>query len=255
MDPSTQAALIVGKGVMDFNNAGKAPGGVNVISNPGDNSFLLQILQQMQAQSSPDAMNQLVQGVFKQGMQGAMPGLINQANSVGVRANSSTTAGQLQDDLMSKLTSAATAALQTQQANTANVAAKYGDNTKTNTVVQTAPGKGPLGCYVTTAVCEEFNLPDDCEELQVLRKWRDEVLAKTQGGLFLIQHYYETAPKLLAGLGDGLLRHRVLVELRRKYILPAVAAIKAGNDALAFILYVEMLDTVAAVEQLKSNKE
>lgn len=48
---------------------------------------------------------------------------------------------------------------------------------------------GTGGCFLTTACCEFMNLPDDCEELQTMRKFRDDYLSKTEEGKNLIKFY------------------------------------------------------------------
>lgn len=53
------------------------------------------------------------------------------------------------------------------------------------------------GCFLTTACCTYKGLPDDCYELQALRKFRDTVLKKTETGTALVQLYYEQAPKIV----------------------------------------------------------
>ena len=52
-------------------------------------------------------------------------------------------------------------------------------------------------CYVTTAVCDSLNKPDDCIELTMLRDYRDNVLAKEEGGEQLIEEYYDIAPTIV----------------------------------------------------------
>jgi hypothetical protein len=47
------------------------------------------------------------------------------------------------------------------------------------------------GCFLTTACCEYKGLPDDCEELTVLRKFRDECVPKK-----LVERYYVIAPNI-----------------------------------------------------------
>jgi len=56
------------------------------------------------------------------------------------------------------------------------------------------------GCYITTAICEASGKPDDCYELTMMRKFRDEWLAKQPDGYYLINDYYETAPKIVAAI-------------------------------------------------------
>ncbi len=45
------------------------------------------------------------------------------------------------------------------------------------------------GCFVTTAVCEKLGKPDDCYELQTLRKLRDDYVAHLPGGRVIMRDY------------------------------------------------------------------
>lgn len=56
------------------------------------------------------------------------------------------------------------------------------------------------GCYMTTACCEFYGLPDDCRELTAMRKLRDEYIQYQEGGQDVISEYYATAPKVISNL-------------------------------------------------------
>lgn len=58
-------------------------------------------------------------------------------------------------------------------------------------------GRGSGGCFLTTVCCEEKGLPDDCYELTMMRKYRDEVLKKTEQGQQIVDFYYEQAPRIV----------------------------------------------------------
>lgn len=47
------------------------------------------------------------------------------------------------------------------------------------------------GCYLTTACVEAKGLPDDCEELTILRDFRDHWLKKQPGGAEEIAEYHQ----------------------------------------------------------------
>jgi hypothetical protein len=97
-------------------------------------------------------------------------------------------------------------------------------------------------CFITTAVAEAVGLPDDCEALTTLRKWRDDVLPTMPGGAALIRVYYAIAPHIV----DTLKKHKagasIFNAMRTAYILPAVEKIKAGDNAGAFHDYCELVD-------------
>lgn len=53
------------------------------------------------------------------------------------------------------------------------------------------------GCYITTAICKEYERPDDCYELTLLRGFRDSWLSRQPDGERLIKEYYATAPGIV----------------------------------------------------------
>lgn len=55
------------------------------------------------------------------------------------------------------------------------------------------------GCYIATAVYGSYN----CPEVWTLRRYRDEVLAKTLGGKAFISCYYAISPKLVKWFGNN----------------------------------------------------
>lgn len=58
-------------------------------------------------------------------------------------------------------------------------------------------GSGSGGCFLTTVCCEEKGLPDDCYELTSMRKYRDDVLQKSETGKNVINFYYKEAPRIV----------------------------------------------------------
>lgn len=56
---------------------------------------------------------------------------------------------------------------------------------------------GKKGCFLTTAACELRGLPDDCYELRILRRFRDDVLVMSCEGQALVTEYYNEAPRLV----------------------------------------------------------
>ncbi|HSD92827.1 MAG TPA: CFI-box-CTERM domain-containing protein [Methyloceanibacter sp.] len=99
----------------------------------------------------------------------------------------------------------------------------------------------PEGCFITTACCEALGLREDCFELEALRAYRDQVLAKRPGGDAAIALYYEFAPLILARLPLET-REARLIDIYARYILPASLAARLGLDALAYRLYARMLE-------------
>jgi hypothetical protein len=102
------------------------------------------------------------------------------------------------------------------------------------------------GCFITSACCAIIGLPDDCFELRTLRRYRDEVLAKTPDGHAQIARYYALAPQVLARLaGNARESELVLLSVYARFVLPAALAAKFGLNALAYGLYTQMLTELA----------
>lgn len=99
------------------------------------------------------------------------------------------------------------------------------------------------GCFITTAVCEEFGLPDDNDALETLRKFRDEYMLTDEKRRENVHDYYQVAPHILARIdayGAGL-RRAILGVLRDVYIFPAVMFVKKGEYAEAMRVYTRMV--------------
>ena len=78
------------------------------------------------------------------------------------------------------------------------------------------------GCFITTACCEVLGLGDDCFELRILRRYRDQVLATRPRSTAAIARYYALAPRLLAQLrANARDPDRVLRGIYARYVLPA----------------------------------
>lgn len=56
------------------------------------------------------------------------------------------------------------------------------------------------GCFLVTACAEARGLPDDCEELQVLRAFRDGYLMESEETRAMVAFYYEIAPRIVAAV-------------------------------------------------------
>ena len=85
-------------------------------------------------------------------------------------------------------------------------------------------------CYITTAVCESRNLPDDCYELTTLRTYRDDYLMRTEEGQKLVEEYYDIAPVLVMCIDMQNNSKEIYENIYKKYLLPCLADIE--NDQM-----------------------
>lgn len=58
-------------------------------------------------------------------------------------------------------------------------------------------GNSGGGCFLTSACVEYLGKQDDCEELNVLRQFRDRYMKELENGETLIKEYYAIAPKIV----------------------------------------------------------
>ncbi len=54
------------------------------------------------------------------------------------------------------------------------------------------------GCFLTTACLRAKALPDNCDELEALRNFRDNYLAQMNNGKDEIEEYYRIAPSIVS---------------------------------------------------------
>lgn len=88
-------------------------------------------------------------------------------------------------------------------------------------------------CYLTTACVREQGKSDQCEELQVLRQFRDQYLRRLPEGESLVQAYYQHAPSIVQAINARPDHAEIYRRLYRDMIRPAVELIHKGRHAEA----------------------
>lgn len=99
-------------------------------------------------------------------------------------------------------------------------------------------------CYITTAVCETFQKPDDCYELTLLRDYRDGYLAGLPEGERVIKAYYDVAPTIVKHINKREDSCEIYEGIWEKYLAPCISMIEAGQDEACKDLYIEMVETL-----------
>ena len=94
-------------------------------------------------------------------------------------------------------------------------------------------------CYLTTACVDFKGLGDNCEELSVMRRFRDDYVAKLPNGNELISEYYQTAPAIVSRIKASSDKAQVLSGIYVK-LRTIVELVKAGNNIKAANKYSEM---------------
>ncbi|MGE5393002.1 MAG: CFI-box-CTERM domain-containing protein [Candidatus Saccharibacteria bacterium] len=103
----------------------------------------------------------------------------------------------------------------------------------------TSSGGGGSSCYITTACVGYFGLPDDCQELRVLRRFRDRVLLPTPAGRRAVKEYYQVAPELVAAVAAHPMASRIWQKVYGQ-IQQAVKLVRMGSFDQAFRHYQAM---------------
>lgn len=85
-----------------------------------------------------------------------------------------------------------------------------------------AGGGGGGPCFITTAVCETLDLPDDNYILNTFRKFRDDYM----GGKKELQEYYEIAPKIVEKIGKN---EAIYKDILATYLIPSLIKIEKGE--------------------------
>ena len=102
------------------------------------------------------------------------------------------------------------------------------------------------GCFITTAVMkaqlEEFS--DDCRELTMLRRVRDEYIANLPNGPEMLAAYREFAPVYVERISKRPDAETVWKILYDEYILEAAKHAEAGHFRKAYLVYLLMLESV-----------
>jgi len=73
----------------------------------------------------------------------------------------------------------------------------HGPDGKIQRVINPQDRSSNDGCFITTACVTSKRLPDNCHELETLRRFRDSYIRGLPNGNLLIEKYYLIAPKIV----------------------------------------------------------
>ena len=96
-------------------------------------------------------------------------------------------------------------------------------------------------CYITTAVCETLQKPDNCYELTLLREYRDTYLMGLEDGEELIQEYYNLAPTIVKHINKKENSEKIYAGIWKNYLLPCITLIEDGKNEECKELYIRMV--------------
>lgn len=104
-------------------------------------------------------------------------------------------------------------------------------------------GNNNSSCFLTSACVKFMGKADDCEELTVLRKFRDEYMKSTEEGAALVKEYYAVAPQIVEKIETS-------VDEKKYYdgiysvVTNCVQLIKAGKNEETLKEYKAMVENL-----------
>ena len=117
----------------------------------------------------------------------------------------------------------------------------YPDDRTCSHYVKTDSSSG--GCFVTTACCEHYGLPDDCLQLTMMRTLRDRYMRYTDEGRRMIDEYYKTAPRIVEKLNASSNQDEVYSYIYT-CLNDCVSLVKNEQDEEAMRAYYHMFEEV-----------
>ena len=99
---------------------------------------------------------------------------------------------------------------------------------------------GSSGCFITSACCEYKGLPDDCDLMQKLRRFRDTYIKSLPEGEGVIKEYYRIAPLIVSSINNRDDADAVYEEIYSS-LLQAESLIDSDHNKEAYELYTNMV--------------
>ena len=99
--------------------------------------------------------------------------------------------------------------------------------------------EGSSNCYLSTACVVAMDKADDCEELRILRKFRDDYMKVDSKMKKDVEEYYQYAPKIVEKINSSENYRTIYEELYKRLVIPCVEYINSDKYKEAYLLYKE----------------
>lgn len=106
--------------------------------------------------------------------------------------------------------------------------------------------KGSGGCFITTATLVSIGKPDNCDELNTFRNFRDNWLANQSDGQKLISEYYSIAPRIVEAINSQNDSNKIYNNIWNESLVHCFNFIKNKSNKEAKVVY---CDIVAKLKQ------
>ena len=102
------------------------------------------------------------------------------------------------------------------------------------------------GCFLTSALVRYLGKTDDCEELTILRSFRDGYMRSFEEGRKLVGEYYIVAPKIVKAIEASGKKDEYYQDINN-VVNDCVKAIKLGDNEKTMSLYCDMVNKYKAL--------
>lgn len=123
---------------------------------------------------------------------------------------------------------------------------KWSDSRKHEQCPKFKPQSTGSGCFLTSACVDALGKEDDCEELTILRVYRDGWLAQQPNGKAEIQEYYRIAPEIVEKIKMSGKSKEIFKRIYDDMVKPCVELIKKKEYEAAHSIYKEQTELLAA---------
>lgn len=96
-------------------------------------------------------------------------------------------------------------------------------------------------CFVTTAVCQGLQKPQNCREIVLMKHYRDDYLANLEDGDAVIREYYDIAPTIVKRIAREAFPEDKYRYLWNTYISKCVSFVENGEKERCRNLYETMM--------------
>lgn len=100
-------------------------------------------------------------------------------------------------------------------------------------------------CFISTVVTSSLGLPDDCRELNILRRFRDTYMRSTPERQQAVELYHRIAPGIVESISRRPDASTIWRSLWTSHLAPAIAAIECRDDDKAYGIYRDMVKSLA----------
>ena len=111
------------------------------------------------------------------------------------------------------------------------------------------------GCFITTATCSALNKEDNCDELLVIKKYRDVMKTSDPKVKELIKEYYRVAPSIVIEIDNEIDSQNIYLSLWDEYIKKTYDYIVKNDYSAATKTYIRMVEGLCRRYNVELTKE